>query len=212
VVAVAAPLPFHEGVHPADPGGLAGELAVRIPADPHPLLCQGQAAGAALTLPEFQLGLVVAELLPGPRHSLAAFAPGGRMQQGPAELPPRCQLRQQARPRPARPREARFTRTASGWRSRGAASRWVAIWIVIGVANTIATHHAIGIGGRYGSAGTGGGVGSCWLLAPWLLGRPRQPLAFSRPQPACRTRLGGGGWARRARTGNGGRSRSWGRG
>jgi hypothetical protein len=27
---------------------------------------------------------VVAELLPGPLHSLAAFAPGGRMQQGPA--------------------------------------------------------------------------------------------------------------------------------
>jgi hypothetical protein len=70
---------------------------------------------------------VVAELLPGPLHSLAALAPGGRMQQGPAELPPRCQLRQQARPRPARPREARCTRTASGWRSRGAASRWVAI-------------------------------------------------------------------------------------
>jgi hypothetical protein len=155
---------------------------------------------------------VVAELLPGPLHSPAALAPGGWLQQGPAELPPRCQLRQQARPRPARPREARWTRTTSGWRSRGAASRWVAIWIAIGGANAIANHHAIGTGGRHGSAGTGGGVGVSWRFAPWLLGRPRQPLAFTRPQRACRTRLGGGGWARRARAGNGGRSRSRGRG
>jgi hypothetical protein len=109
VIAVAAPLPFHEGMHPADPGDLAGELAVRIPTDPHPLVCQGQAARAALTLPEFQLGLVVGELLPGLLHSLASLAPGGGMQQGPAELPPGCQLRQQTRPWPARPREARCT-------------------------------------------------------------------------------------------------------
>jgi hypothetical protein len=69
---------------------------------------------------------VVGELLPGLLHSLASLAPGGRMQQGPAELPPGCQLRQQTWPWPARPREARCTRTASGWSRRGAVSQWFA--------------------------------------------------------------------------------------
>jgi hypothetical protein len=67
VIAVTASLPFDEGVNPADAGCLAGELAVGIPADPHPLLGQGQAARAALAFPQFQLGLVLGEPLPGGR-------------------------------------------------------------------------------------------------------------------------------------------------
>jgi hypothetical protein len=89
-------------VHPADPGGLAGKLALRIPADPHSLLGQGKAARAAVPFPEFQLGLVLGELLPGSPQGLAALPPGSRLQQGPSQLPPGSQLRQQARPRPAR--------------------------------------------------------------------------------------------------------------
>ena len=93
VVAVATALPFHEGVHPADPGGLAGKLALRIPADPHSLLGQGKAGRAALPFPEFQMGLVAGELLPGPLQGLAALTPGARLQQGPTQLPPGSQLR-----------------------------------------------------------------------------------------------------------------------
>ena len=105
VVAVAAPYPFHKGVHPADPDGLAGKLALRIPTDPHSLLGQGKAARAAVPFPEFQMGLVVGELLPGPLQGLAALTPRSRLQQGPTQLAPGSQLRQQARPRPGRPVE-----------------------------------------------------------------------------------------------------------
>jgi len=76
VVAVAAALPFHEGMHPADAGRPAGELAVRIAADPHPLLAEGQAARAALAFPKFQQGLAVGEPPPGLRQGAAPVWPG----------------------------------------------------------------------------------------------------------------------------------------